>query len=77
MIEKMRNIAPEDRARMKGAGQEVRDAILKKAGFTDAELRQISEMRKQRGGPNWIAMGLTPQHSRQFSAGHLPIGHCS
>lgn len=52
MIEKMRNIAPEDRARMKGAGQEVRDAILKKAGFTDAELRQLSEMRKQRGGPN-------------------------
>jgi len=30
---------------MKGASQEEREAILKKAGFTDAELRQLSDMR--------------------------------
>jgi hypothetical protein len=52
MLEKFRNVPPEDRARLKGASQEERDAILKKAGFTDAELRQLSEIRKGRNGPN-------------------------
>ena len=37
---------------MKGASQEEREAILRKAGFTDAELRQISEMSKKRSGPD-------------------------
>ena len=52
LIQKFRNVAPEDRARMKSASQEEREAILRKAGFTGAELRQLSEMGKQPRNPN-------------------------
>ncbi len=44
LIAKLRSIAPEDRARLKNAGQQEREAILRKAGFTDAELSQFFEM---------------------------------
>ena len=41
LSEKLRQIPPEDRARMKSASIEERIEILKKAGFTDEELRQL------------------------------------
>ena len=37
---------------MKTASQEEREAILKKAGFTAAELQQLFEIRNQVRGPN-------------------------
>jgi len=40
-VEKFRKIPPEDRARMKSASVEERIEILKKAGFTDEELRRL------------------------------------
>ena len=52
MIQKFRSLDPDDRAKMKNASLEERDAILKKAGFTDNEIRQLSEIRKQNRGQN-------------------------
>jgi multidrug efflux pump subunit AcrA (membrane-fusion protein) len=51
-FEKFKNIPAEDRARMKTASEEERNAILKKAGFTDDELDQMRQMRErmQQGG---------------------------
>jgi hypothetical protein len=43
-VSKFRNIAPEDRAKLKSASEEERSEILKKAGFTDDELNQMKEM---------------------------------
>ena len=34
----------------KGASPEEREAIMKKAGFTDDEISQMSQMRQQGGG---------------------------
>ncbi len=48
--EKFKNMSAEDRAAMKGASDEERSAILKKAGFTDAEIEQMSQMRRSFGG---------------------------
>jgi HlyD family secretion protein len=50
--EKFKNIPAADRAKMKGASEEERNAILKKAGFTDDELDQMRQMRErmQQGG---------------------------
>ncbi|MFO0909667.1 MAG: HlyD family efflux transporter periplasmic adaptor subunit [Isosphaeraceae bacterium] len=50
LFQKFQNITPDDRAKMKGASQEEREAIMKKAGFTDAEIQQLSQMRSQMGG---------------------------
>jgi RND family efflux transporter MFP subunit len=52
-FEKFKNIAAEDRAKLKTASEEERTAILKKAGFTDDELEQMRQMRErmqQEGG---------------------------
>jgi RNA polymerase sigma factor (sigma-70 family) len=46
-MQKFRNISPEDRAKLKTAGQQEREAILKKAGFTDAEVKEMEERAKQ------------------------------
>ncbi len=46
---KFQSISPEDRAKMKGASEEERAEILKRAGFTDAEIEQMKQMRGQRG----------------------------
>ena len=45
-------IPPEDLAKMKGASQEEREAIFRKAGATDAEIEQMNQMRQrmQNGG---------------------------
>ncbi len=43
-------ISPEDRARMKSATDEERREILKKAGASDADIKQMEEMRKNFGG---------------------------
>ena len=51
MFQKFQNITPDDREKMKGASEEERTAILKKAGFTDAELDQLKQMRANGGGP--------------------------
>ena len=48
--EKMKNIAPEDLAKMRSGTDEERVAILKKAGFTDAEMDQMRQMRQNAGG---------------------------
>jgi RND family efflux transporter MFP subunit len=44
ILEKLQNIPPEDRARMRSASLEQRIEILKKAGFTDEEIRQLGGM---------------------------------
>ena len=47
-IQKLRNLAPEDREKLiKSASDDERKAILKKAGFTDAELQAIEQIRKR------------------------------
>ena len=50
MFQKFQNITPEDREKMKDASEEERAAIMKKAGFTDAELEQMKQMRANGGG---------------------------
>ncbi len=52
IIQKFRSLDPADRAKMKNASLEERDAILKKAGFTDDEIRQFFEIRKRPSGRN-------------------------
>ena len=47
-FEKFRNIPAEDRTRIKTATKDERASILKKAGFTDPEIKQMKEMRKKR-----------------------------
>jgi hypothetical protein len=47
IFQKLRNIAPEDRVKLKSASDDERKAILKKAGFTDEELQELQEKRKQ------------------------------
>lgn len=49
LFEKMKNIPPDERAKMKGASQEEREEIMRKAGFTDAELQQMQQMRAAGG----------------------------
>jgi hypothetical protein len=44
IFEKLQNIPPEDRARLRSASPEERIEILKKAGFTDQELRQLGAL---------------------------------
>jgi hypothetical protein len=51
ILEKLQNIPPEDRARMKSASLEQRIEILKKAGFTDEEIRQLGGMDGGRARP--------------------------
>ena len=48
--EKMQKIAPEDRAKLRGASESERAEILKNAGFTDEEIEQFGQMRGGRGG---------------------------
>lgn len=48
--EKFRNIPPEDLAKMRSGTDEERTEILKKAGFTDAEIEQAKQMRQNGGG---------------------------
>jgi multidrug efflux pump subunit AcrA (membrane-fusion protein) len=47
---KFRNIPAEDREKMKTGTEEERNAILKKAGFTDAEIEQMKAFRAGGGG---------------------------
>jgi HlyD family secretion protein len=49
-MQKFQSISPEDRARMREATPEERNEILKKAGFSDAELEQMQQMRQGGGG---------------------------
>jgi RND family efflux transporter MFP subunit len=49
MFQKFQNISPEDRQKLRDASDEDRKAIMKKAGFTDAEIQQMDQMR-QNGG---------------------------
>nr|WP_303652528.1 efflux RND transporter periplasmic adaptor subunit [Paludisphaera mucosa] len=58
-MEKMKNIPAEDRAKLKGASDEERAEILKKAGFSDAELEQMKQMRAGGGGPGGGGPGGT------------------
>jgi len=48
--EKMKNIPPDDLAKMRSGTDEERAEILKKAGFTDAEMDQMRQMRQGGGG---------------------------
>jgi HlyD family secretion protein len=47
---KLRNLPPEDRAKMKTASDEEREALYKKAGLTDEEIDQIKQFRANGGG---------------------------
>jgi RND family efflux transporter MFP subunit len=46
-IQKLQNLSPDDRAQLKSATPEEREALLKKAGFTDEELRQLNAIRQR------------------------------
>lgn len=62
LFAKFKNISAEDRERMKGASEEERNKIMKDAGFTDAELEQLKQMRSQGGfgGPPGGGFGGGP-----------------
>jgi HlyD family secretion protein len=47
---KLQTLSPEERAQMKTASPEERLELLKKAGLTDAEIEQMSQMRRGGGG---------------------------
>ena len=47
---KLQSLSPEERAQMKTASPEERLELLKKAGLTDAEIEQMSQMRRGGGG---------------------------
>jgi hypothetical protein len=47
----MKDMAPEDRTKLFTGSPEEREAAFKKAGFTDAEIQQLEQARKQAGGP--------------------------
>jgi RND family efflux transporter MFP subunit len=46
----MRNLPPEDLEKLKSGSEEEKKELMKKAGFTDAELQQLEQMRQQFGG---------------------------
>lgn len=50
LFAKFRNIPPDDLPKLKTASPEERDEILRKAGFTDAELEQLRSFRPPGGG---------------------------
>jgi HlyD family secretion protein len=47
---KIQALDPDERAKLRGASDEERTAILKKAGLTDAEIEQMNQMRQNGGG---------------------------
>jgi multidrug resistance efflux pump len=49
-FEKFKNISAEDRPKLKSGTEEERNAILRKAGFTDAEIEQMKQFRGGGGG---------------------------
>lgn len=48
--EKMQKLAPEDRAKMFRGTPEERDAVMKSAGLTEDEIKQLDQMRANFGG---------------------------
>ncbi len=48
--EKMKSLSPEERSQLRTASPEERLQLLKKAGLTDAEIEQMSQMRRGGGG---------------------------
>ncbi len=51
LFAKFQNLSAEERAQLKTASPEERLQLLKKAGLTDAEIEQMSQMRRGGGGP--------------------------
>lgn len=49
-FQKLQSLPPEERAKLKGASEEERNAILRKAGLSDDEIEQMKQMRGNRGG---------------------------
>ncbi|WP_233579141.1 efflux RND transporter periplasmic adaptor subunit [Tautonia sociabilis] len=49
VFQKFQNISPEDRQRLRDASDEERKEIMRKAGFTDAEIQQMDQMRQRLG----------------------------
>ncbi len=50
MFQKFSNLSPAERASMKTASPEEREALMRKAGFTDAEIEQMRQFRGGGGG---------------------------
>jgi HlyD family secretion protein len=52
VFQKLQNLSEDERAQMKTASPEEREALMKKAGLTDAEIEQMKQMRQrmQQGG---------------------------
>lgn len=50
MFQKLQNLSEDERAQMKTASPEEREALMRKAGFSDAELEQMKQMGQRRGG---------------------------
>ena len=70
MFAKMKNLSEEDRAKLQdGASAEERASILKKAGFTDAELDQMKQMRSRTGGGRRRPRRRRPRRRRWTGGG--------
>lgn len=50
MFQKFQNLSQEERAQMKTADEATKKSLMKKAGFTDAEIQQLNEAAKSFGG---------------------------
>jgi HlyD family secretion protein len=50
-LQKFLSLSPGERDQLRKASPDERDAILKKAGFTDAEIRQLNQIRQQPSAP--------------------------
>ncbi|QDV32385.1 sigma-70 family RNA polymerase sigma factor [Tautonia plasticadhaerens] len=50
LFRKFQNISAEDRQMLREASDEEKKEIMKKAGFTDAEIRQMDQMRRRMSG---------------------------
>ena len=49
-FQKLKSLSQEDRAQLKSASPEERNALLHKAGLTDSEIEQMDQMRRNFGG---------------------------
>jgi RND family efflux transporter MFP subunit len=50
VFQKFQNISAEDRQKLRDGTEEEKKAIMKGAGFTDAEIQQMEQMRQRMGG---------------------------
>lgn len=60
MFQKFQNLSTDERAQMKTADEATKKSLMKKAGFTDAEIQQLNEAAKSFGGGGGGGFGGGP-----------------